>query len=88
MTDAISEISTEEATEDNGGSIYISNQWGIHNISSFIDAVNEDNTIDLLIEPTESKENPLSLKNKQYDENIIIAGKASNVTYHLMCEDI
>ena len=34
----------------NGGSIYISNQWGIHNISSFIDAVNEDNTIDLLIE--------------------------------------
>ena len=37
--------------ENNGGSIYISNQWGIHNISSFIDAVNEDNTIGLLIEP-------------------------------------
>lgn len=37
--------------EYNGGSVYISNQWGIHNISSFIDAVNEDNTIGLLIEP-------------------------------------
>ena len=36
--------------EYNGGSIYISNQWGIHNISSFINAVNEGNTIDLLIE--------------------------------------
>ncbi len=35
----------------NGNSIYITNQWGIHNISSFIDAVNEDNTIGLLIEP-------------------------------------
>ena len=35
----------------NGGSIYITNQWRIGNISSFIDAVNEDNTIDLLIEP-------------------------------------
>lgn len=34
----------------NGGSIYITNQWGIHNIPSFIKAVNEDNTIDLLIE--------------------------------------
>ena len=34
----------------NGGSIYITNQWRIGNISSFIDAVNEDNTIDLLIE--------------------------------------
>lgn len=34
----------------NGGSIYITNQWGIHNIPSFINAVNEDNTIDLLIE--------------------------------------
>lgn len=33
-----------------GSSIYISNQWGIHNIPSFIEAVNEDNTIDLLIE--------------------------------------
>ena len=51
MTDAISEISTEEATEDNGGSIYITNQWRIGNISSFIEAVNEDNTIGLLIEP-------------------------------------
>ena len=35
----------------NGGSIYITNQWRIGNISSFINAVNEDNTIDLLIEP-------------------------------------
>lgn len=35
----------------NGGSIYITNQWRIGNISSFIDAVNEDNTIDFLIEP-------------------------------------
>ena len=35
----------------NGGSIYITNQWRIGNISSFIDAVNEDNTIGLLIEP-------------------------------------
>lgn len=35
----------------NGNSIYITNQWGIHNIASFIDAVNEDNTIGLLIEP-------------------------------------
>lgn len=34
----------------NGGSIYITNQWRIGNISSFINAVNEDNTIDLLIE--------------------------------------
>ena len=34
----------------NGSSIYISNQWGIHNIPSFIEAVNEDNTIGLLIE--------------------------------------
>lgn len=34
----------------NGGSIYITNQWRIGNISSFIDAVNEDNTIGLLIE--------------------------------------
>ena len=41
-----------------------------------------------MIASTESKENPLSLKNKQYDENIIIAGKAYNVTYHLMCEGI
>ena len=37
--------------EYNGSSIYISNQWGIHNIPSFIEAVNEDNTIGLLIEP-------------------------------------
>lgn len=37
--------------EYNGGSIYITNQWRIGNISSFIDAVNEDNTIGLLIEP-------------------------------------
>ena len=36
--------------EYNGGSIYITNQWGIHNIPSFIEAVNEDNTIGLLIE--------------------------------------
>ena len=36
--------------EYNGSSIYISNQWGIHNITSFIDAVNEDNTIGILIE--------------------------------------
>lgn len=36
--------------EYNGSSIYISNQWGIHNIPSFIDAVNEDNTIGLVIE--------------------------------------
>lgn len=36
--------------EYNGGSIYITNQWGIHNIPSFINAVNEDNTIGLLIE--------------------------------------
>ena len=35
----------------NGGSIYITNQWRIGNISSFIEAVNEDNTIGLLIEP-------------------------------------
>lgn len=35
----------------NGGSIYITNQWRIGNISSFINAVNEDNTIGLLIEP-------------------------------------
>lgn len=34
----------------NGSPIYISNQWGTHNIPSFINAVNEDNTIDLLIE--------------------------------------
>lgn len=34
----------------NGGSIYITNQWRIGNISSFIEAVNEDNTIGLLIE--------------------------------------
>lgn len=37
--------------EYNGSSIYITNQWGIHNIPSFIEAVNEDNTIGLLIEP-------------------------------------
>ena len=37
--------------EYNGSSIYISNQWGTHNIPSFINAVNEDNTIGLLIEP-------------------------------------
>lgn len=36
--------------EYNGSSIYITNQWGIHNIPSFIEAVNEDNTIGLLIE--------------------------------------
>ena len=36
--------------EYNGDSIYITNQWGIGNIPSFIDAVNEDNTIGLLIE--------------------------------------
>lgn len=35
----------------NGSPIYISNQWGTHNIPSFINAVNEDNTIGLLIEP-------------------------------------
>ena len=35
----------------NGGFIYITNQWKKDNISSFIDAVNEDNTIGLLIEP-------------------------------------
>ena len=34
----------------NGSPIYISNQWGTHNIPSFINAVNEDNTIGLLIE--------------------------------------
>lgn len=37
--------------EYNDSFIYITNQWRISNISSFIDAVNEDNTIDLLIEP-------------------------------------
>lgn len=37
--------------EYNGSSIYITNQWGIHNIPSFIEAVNEDNTIGILIEP-------------------------------------
>ena len=37
--------------EYNDSFIYITNQWRIGNISSFIDAVNEDNTIDLLIEP-------------------------------------
>ena len=37
--------------EYNDSVIYITNQWGIGNISSFINAVNEDNTIDLLIEP-------------------------------------
>ena len=36
--------------EYNDSFIYITNQWRIGNISSFIDAVNEDNTIDLLIE--------------------------------------
>lgn len=36
--------------EYNGSSIYITNQWGIHNIPSFIEAVNEDNTIGILIE--------------------------------------
>jgi hypothetical protein len=36
--------------EYNGDSIYITNQWGIYNIPSFIEAVNEDNTIGLLIE--------------------------------------
>lgn len=36
--------------EYNGGSIYISNQWGIHNIPSFIDAVNSDHTIGLSIQ--------------------------------------
>lgn len=35
----------------NGSPIYISNQWGTHNIPSFIEAVNEDNTIGILIEP-------------------------------------
>jgi hypothetical protein len=39
-----------------------------------------------LIALTESKENPLSLKNKQHDENIIIAGEACNVTHYLMFE--
>ena len=34
----------------NGSPIYISNQWGIHNIPSFIEAVNEDHTIGLCIE--------------------------------------
>ena len=37
--------------EYNDSFIYITNQWRIGNISSFIDAVNEDNTIGLLIEP-------------------------------------
>ena len=37
--------------EYNDSFIYITNQWRISNISSFIDAVNEDNTIDLLIKP-------------------------------------
>ena len=36
--------------EYNDSFIYITNQWRIGNISSFINAVNEDNTIDLLIE--------------------------------------
>lgn len=36
--------------EYNGSSIYISNQWGIHNIPSFIDAVNSDHTIGLSIQ--------------------------------------
>lgn len=36
--------------EYNDSFIYITNQWRIGNISSFIDAVNEDNTIGLLIE--------------------------------------
>ena len=36
--------------EYNGGSIYITNQWGIHNIPSFIDAVNSDHTIGLSIQ--------------------------------------
>ena len=34
----------------NGSSIYISNQWGIHNIPSFIEAVNSDHTIGLSIQ--------------------------------------
>lgn len=33
-----------------GSSIYISNQWGIHNISSFIEVVNSDHTIGLSIQ--------------------------------------
>ena len=37
----------------NGSPIYISNQWGTHNIPSFIEAVNEDNTIGILIEAIE-----------------------------------
>lgn len=36
--------------EYNGSSIYISNQWGIHNIPSFIEAVNSDHTIGLSIQ--------------------------------------
>lgn len=36
--------------EYNGDPIYITNQWGIGNIPSFIDAVNFDNTIDITIE--------------------------------------
>ena len=37
----------------NDSFIYISNQWGTHNIPSFIEAVNEDNTIGILIEAIE-----------------------------------
>lgn len=36
--------------EYNDSFIYITNQWGIHNIPSFIEAVNEDHTIGLCIE--------------------------------------
>ncbi len=36
--------------EYNGSSIYISNQWGIHNIPSFIEVVNSDHTIGLSIQ--------------------------------------
>lgn len=46
-----SEIKRAVKLKYNDGFIYISNQWGIHNIPSFIEAVNEDNTIGLLIEP-------------------------------------
>ena len=45
-----SKIKRAVKLEYNGGFIYITNQWRIHNIPSFIDAVNSDHTLGLTIQ--------------------------------------